>query len=170
MNGIACALQGRVGSEPEMRYTQGGRAMLSFSVAVHDTKAVEGVTEWVKCVLWGEDAERLNGTLAKGSELYIEGRLKLSTWQAQDGQQRSGLDVSVWTCAVMGAIGRKAPRRDDRGDGRTADPATTPTQRRVMTAAAVGAERARNGYGQARPYPAQPRSGEPSGDTSALPF
>ncbi len=113
MNGIVCAFEGRVGQDPELKYTQNGQALLSFGVAVSDAKAAEGAeTEWARVTVWGERAEQLHhaGTLSKGAEVYVEGRLRLNTWQGQDGQQRAGLNVSAWTVQPMGQIGRRPKR------------------------------------------------------------
>src|SRR5579884_3315137 len=111
MNGIVACATGTLGRDAELRYTQGGQACLNFSIAVADAKRREGAdTEWLKCVCWGERAEELHesGNLGKGAEVYVEGRLKLNTWAGQDGQQRSGLELSAWRVDVLGAIGRRA--------------------------------------------------------------
>lgn len=87
--------------------------MLSFSVAVADAKAPAGAEpEWVRCVVWGAEAEQLHvaGALVKGAEVYVEGRARLKEWRGQDGQQRAGVDVSAWTVQPLGAIGRHRGR------------------------------------------------------------
>ena len=110
MNGIAAALQGRI-TEPELRFTSGGQAVLQFSVVAFDGKAAAGAEpEWVKVSVWGERAEELAPSLKKGTECYIEGRLRLNTWQS-NGEQRSGLALAAWTCQPMGQVGKKAPAR-----------------------------------------------------------
>ena len=110
MNGIAAALQGRI-TEPELRYTSGGQAVLQFSVVAIDGHAAAGAEpEWVKVSVWGERAEELAPSLKKGVEVYLEGRLRLNTWQS-NGEQRSGLALSAWKCEPMGQIGKRAPMR-----------------------------------------------------------
>jgi len=112
MNGIHCALTGRLPADAELKYTSTGKALLNFSLAVDDAKHKEGdATEWVRVTVWEEQAERLADRLKKGSEVYVEGRLKLNAWNTADGEQRTGLNVSAGTCEVLGAIGRKAPKR-----------------------------------------------------------
>jgi single-strand DNA-binding protein len=129
MNGIVSAAQGTLPRDAEMRFTQSGLPMLSFSVAVHDAKRAEGAeTEWLKVVVWGELAEQLHagGALVKGTEVYAEGRLKLDQWTAADGQQRSGLSLSAWKVEPMGQIGRRRPpRREAVGNGHRAALAQT---------------------------------------------
>ena len=111
MNGIACAFQGRVARDPELRFTSSGVAFLSLSIAVHDSKAEEGApTEWVSATVWEGRAEELAEQLKKGDECYIEGRLKLWQGEGRDGTTRASLSVSAWKCEVLGAIGRRAPR------------------------------------------------------------
>ena len=111
MNGIVCAFQGRVPRDAELKYTQTGTAMLTFSVAVSDNKAPQDAPpEWVRVVAWGEMAESLEGRLVGGTECYVEGRLKLSEWTGRDGEHRAGLNVSAWTVQPMGQIGNRAPR------------------------------------------------------------
>src|SRR5687768_8155214 len=110
MNGIIAAVQGRLPKDAQpLRYTANGRAFVGFSVAVHDDKRGESdPTEWVRVTLWGEIAERLDGTLTKGREVYAEGRLRLKSWTTTEGIDRPSLEVSAWRCELIGAIGRSA--------------------------------------------------------------
>jgi single-strand DNA-binding protein len=142
VNGIRAAFEGRVGFDPELRYTQAGKALLNVSVGVSDGK---GGVEWVRATLWEALAEEMHEQLEKGVHVYVEGRLTLGQWTGQDGQQRSGLNVSAWTCEILGAIGRREPRRvdQDAGDAPVVDPADAPAYRqRIAAAAAEGAVRA----------------------------
>lgn len=113
MNGIVGAVQGRLPKDAgELRYTANGRAFLGFSLAVHDDKKPENdATEWVRVTLWGEIAERLDGSLTKGREVYAEGRLRLKSWTTAEGIDRPSVEISAWRCDLIGAIGRSAPRR-----------------------------------------------------------
>lgn len=117
MIGISAAFTGRVGNEPETRYTASGKQLLTFNVAVdQNTAATEErqatETAWVKITVWEEKAVEFEGALAKGTPVYCEGRLKLDRWTKQDGAERSGLSLSAWVVQPMGQIGRRAPRRD----------------------------------------------------------
>jgi single-strand DNA-binding protein len=110
MNGLTCAFTGRLGGDPELRYTQQGKRMLTFSVAV-DQQAAEGrpVPEviWVRVTAWEDQTAELEGRLAKGTPVYCEGRLQHNRWTAPDGSERSGLSLSAWTVQPMGQIGRR---------------------------------------------------------------
>ena len=110
MNGIIACLFGRVGQDAELRYTAQGTAFASVSVAVEDNKRAEdGPTEWARCTVWGELAEEMAPRLTKGTRAYFEGRARLKTW-TKDGAERSGLELSCWTCQPIGQIGRRAPK------------------------------------------------------------
>jgi single-strand DNA-binding protein len=81
---------GALGSEPEMRYTPGGKPVTSFSVAVsRGWRTSEGerkeATEWFNVVSWGNLAEICNQHLRKGSQVYIEGRLQTRSWEDASG-------------------------------------------------------------------------------------
>jgi single-strand DNA-binding protein len=110
MNGITAAFQGRLPRDADaLRYTSQGTALLSFSVAVEDSRRGEGdPTEWVRVTAWGELAEDLVDRLPKGAEVYVEGRLRCEQWTGSDGQPRAGLAVSAWKVEPLGQIGRRA--------------------------------------------------------------
>src|SRR5690349_13070971 len=116
MNDIAWALEGFLPADVETRFTNQGQQLCTFSVAVWDAKRKEGdETEWVKCTVWGGEAERLAPALKKGAEVYVSGWLKLNVWTAADGTQKSALNCSAWECVIKAAIGRKAlPKRPER--------------------------------------------------------
>jgi single-strand DNA-binding protein len=89
---------GNLGSEPEMRFTPGGRPVTSFRVATNwryttpDGERKEE-TEWFNVVCWSKLAEQCNQFLSKGRLVYIEGRLRMRTWEGQDGQTRSRNEI-----------------------------------------------------------------------------
>ncbi len=89
---------GNLGSDPEMRFTPSGRPVTSFRVATNwRYTSAEGErreeTEWFTIVCWSKLAEQCNQYLTKGRLVYVEGRLKTSTWEGQDGQQRSRNEI-----------------------------------------------------------------------------
>ena len=89
---------GNLGSEPEMRYTPSGRPVTSFRVATNwRYTTAEGErreeTEWFSVVSWGKLAEQCNQYLTKGRLVFVEGRLRLRTWEGQDGQKRSRNEI-----------------------------------------------------------------------------
>lgn len=84
---------GNVGTDPEMRYTPSGNAVTSFRIATNRTyntrdgeRHVE--TEWFTVTAWSRLAETCNQFVVKGMKIYVEGRLRSSSWVANDGQNR----------------------------------------------------------------------------------
>lgn len=91
-------LIGNLGKDPEMKYTQQGTAITSFTVAVNRTrKSPEGQTidetEWFRIVAWERLAETCNEYLRRGSKVYIEGRLQTRKYTDKDGQERQIVEV-----------------------------------------------------------------------------
>ncbi len=84
---------GRLGADPEMRFTPQGHAVTTFRVASNRSwRTPEGEsheeTEWFRVVAWNKLGEICNQWLSKGSRVYVEGRLQTRQWQDQDGQTR----------------------------------------------------------------------------------
>lgn len=93
-------IAGRTTKDPEIKVTPSGTAVLSFSLAVNDTKKNaqgewEEIANFFDCVLFGNRAESLAQYIPKGSKLTINGRLHQDRWQAQDGTNRSRVSIIV---------------------------------------------------------------------------
>lgn len=91
-------LIGRLGADPEIRYTPSGRAVSNFRIATNETwKNKDGQqqerTEWHSIVIWDKQAEIAAEYLKKGSHVYIEGRLQTRSWEGQDGAQRRTTEI-----------------------------------------------------------------------------
>jgi single-strand DNA-binding protein len=100
-------LVGNLGSDPEMRYTPSGKAVTSFRMATnhrYTTTAGETreETNWFRVSVWGKPAEQCNQYLSKGRQVYVEGRLHARTWQGQDGQVRTSLEVTADRVLFLG--------------------------------------------------------------------
>ncbi len=113
-------LIGRLGADPEMRYTAQGNAVTTFRVASSRTwkKAdgqLEEETEWFRVVAWNRLGEVCGEYLRKGSRVYIEGRLKTRSWQDQEGQTRYITEV-VAEDMIMLDSRRDGPSSGDMGD------------------------------------------------------
>lgn len=91
---------GNLGRDVEMRYTQQGAAVASFSIAVSEkwkdkaTGEQKESTEWLNCVVFGKQAEVAEKFLSKGSKIYIEGKLKTSQYD-KEGQTHYKTDINV---------------------------------------------------------------------------
>lgn len=98
---------GHLGRDPEMRYTQSGRPVTTFSVATSRSwKTSEGdrreETEWFNIVAWGNLAEICNQYLSKGQQVYIEGRLQTRKWEDEDGNRRTTVEVVAREMVMLG--------------------------------------------------------------------
>jgi len=98
---------GHLGRDPEMKYTPTGQPVTSFSVASSRKYKTSGgeqreETEWFNVSAWGKLAETCNQYLTKGKQVYLEGRLKSRTYQAQNGETRFSLDVSLNEIQFLG--------------------------------------------------------------------
>ena len=91
---------GRLGRDPELRYSQSGSPVCTLSVATdegytdRDGKKVDR-TEWHRVVLYSKAAENCNQFLKKGSLVYVEGSLQTRKWQDQQGQDRFSTEIKA---------------------------------------------------------------------------
>ncbi|PYT99288.1 MAG: single-stranded DNA-binding protein [Acidobacteria bacterium] len=125
-------LVGRLGRDPETRYTGSGQAVANFSVATDETyKDRNGErqkrTEWHRITAWGKLAEICQQYLKKGTMVYIEGRIQSREWQDKEGQKRTSFDIVANTMKMLssrgdaaaaaaagaGAMGGASPRSGD---------------------------------------------------------
>jgi single-strand DNA-binding protein len=92
-------LVGRLGRDPETRFTSSGQAVANFTMATDETyKDKSGQrqkhTEWHRITMWGKLAEIAQQYLKKGTLVYIEGRLQTRQWEdKRDGQKRTSTDI-----------------------------------------------------------------------------
>ncbi len=100
-------LVGRLGQNPEVRYTPSGSAVANFSVATNEawtdkSGQKQERTEWHRVVVWGKLAELCNQYLQKGRQCYVEGRLQTRSWQDKDGQTKYSTEVQAQTIQFLG--------------------------------------------------------------------
>jgi single-strand DNA-binding protein len=103
-------LVGRLGRDPETRFTAGGQAVANFSVATDESyKDRNGErqkrTEWHKIVVWGKQAEIAQQYLKKGSLVFIEGRIQSREWQDKEGQKRTSFEIVANNFRMLGGRG-----------------------------------------------------------------
>lgn len=98
---------GRLGQDPEVKYTPSGAAVSNFSVATSEAWTdKEGQkqerTEWHRIVVWGKQAENCGQYLAKGSQVYLEGTLQTRSWDApENGGKRYTTEVVARTVQFL---------------------------------------------------------------------
>ena len=115
-------LVGRLGRDPETRFTGGGQAVANFSVATDETyKDRNGErqkrTEWHKIVVWGKQAEIAQQYLKKGSLVFIEGRIQSREWQDKEGQKRTSFEIVASNFRMLGGRGDGAAAGASAGSG-----------------------------------------------------
>lgn len=98
---------GRMGRNPEMRYTPSGKPVTSFSVVTNRSWVnAEGErredTEWFNVVAWGNLAEICKQYLTKGQQLYVEGRLQTRGWEDQDGKKHYRTELVASEMIILG--------------------------------------------------------------------
>ncbi|QGP63329.1 Helix-destabilizing protein [Piscirickettsia salmonis] len=101
-------LVGNLGSDPEIRSTQGGESVATFSVATTEqykdsSGQQQEVTEWHRVVLWRRLAEVARDYLKKGSQVYIEGKIKTRKWQDKQGQDRYTTEIVGNNMQMLGS-------------------------------------------------------------------
>ncbi len=112
-------LIGKLGADPEVRYTSGGSAVATFSIATNErwndknTGERQERTEWHRIVAWGRLGEICGEYLAKGKQVYIEGRLQTRSWDDRDGNKRYTTEVVAASMVMLGsAPGGGRPMED----------------------------------------------------------
>ncbi|MDG5765832.1 single-stranded DNA-binding protein [Balneolales bacterium ANBcel1] len=103
---------GRLGADPEVRYTQNNTAVANMSVATSDRyKDKNGewqeTTEWHRVVVWGRLAEICQQYLTKGSQAYFEGPIQTRSWEDKDGQKQYTTEIKALGMQML----------DSRGEG-----------------------------------------------------
>jgi single-strand DNA-binding protein len=121
-------LVGNLGKDPEVRYTSGGQAVANLRIATSRswTDKQSGQrkeeTEWHDVEVWGKQAEQCGEYLAKGRQVYVEGRLKTDKWQdKQSGQERSKVKVVADAVRFLGGRGAGGGGAGGRGGHGPAD-------------------------------------------------
>jgi len=113
-------LIGRLGKDPETKYTQDGTAVCNFSIATSETWKDKNTgdkqekTEWHRIVAWRRLAEICGEYLRKGMQVYIEGKLQTRSWEDQDGNKRYTTEIAANQMQMLGS----------KGDGQEGPPPT----------------------------------------------
>ena len=136
-------LVGRLGKDPETRYTSSGQAVCNFSLATDETykdRAGERQkrTEWHRIVVWGKQAEIAQQYLRKGALIYLEGRIQTRQWDDREGQKRTTTEIVASNFRMLGGRGEtSAPAA---GAGAGTDAAELPSQPSSVSEDTAGPE------------------------------
>lgn len=112
-------LIGRLGKDPELRYTSSGKAVCDFSLATGDGRREREQVEWHRIVAWEKTAELCNQYLGKGSQVYVEGRIQTRRYTDKDGGERSVTEIVAQHVTFLG----------QKGEGGRADSAPAPADK-----------------------------------------
>ena len=108
-------LLGRVGTDPEMRYTPNGTAVTKLRLATDRyRKDAENETDWHDVVVWGATAEAVNQYVGTGQRVYVAGRLVQNSWEGDDGQRRHRTEIHASEVVFLDS-------RNGNGNGDAAD-------------------------------------------------
>ena len=102
-------LIGRLGKDPEMRFTPSGKAVTNFTLATNENWTDQSGerqerTEWHRIVTWGKLAENCAKLLSKGKQVYIEGRLQTRQWDDRDGNKRYTTEIVANQMQILSPV------------------------------------------------------------------
>jgi single-strand DNA-binding protein len=106
-------LIGRLGKDPEVRYTPSGTSVANFSMATseewkdRETGEKQERTEWHRIVAWRRLGEICGEYLHKGSQIYIEGRLQTRSWEDRDGNKRYTTEIVAQNMQMLSPVGKE---------------------------------------------------------------
>jgi single-strand DNA-binding protein len=108
---------GRLGGDPEVRYTPSGQAVARLSIATSESwndkqGQKQERTEWHRVVVWGKIAEIVGQHLSKGRQVYVEGRLQTRSWDDKaTGQKKYSTEIVASTVQFLGSAseGTRSP-------------------------------------------------------------
>jgi len=129
---------GNMGRDPEIRYTPSGMAVCNISVATssykknRDTGEREEDTQWHRVVVYDRAAEYIGEYSKKGTNVYVEGRLKYGKYTDNNGNERNTVDIVADEIKILsGGVGRDGDTRQQSGGNRSASTGQQNQQRRA---------------------------------------
>jgi len=121
---------GSLGQDPELRFTPSGSAVCNFSVGStprsfnrQTNEWVDGETLWMRCSVWRDAAEHCAETLTRGMRVIVQGRLKQRSWDDQDGNKRTVVELDVDEVGPSLRYATAKVAKTSRSDGGGASPA-----------------------------------------------
>lgn len=111
-------LIGNLTRDPELRYTPGGSAVCNFTLAVNrsfndKSGAKKEDTCFLRITVWGKQGETCAQYLSKGRSAFVEGRLQSRSWETEDGQKRSAIDVVADRVQFLSGRGQRDEGMND---------------------------------------------------------
>jgi single-strand DNA-binding protein len=106
-----CEFIGRLGRDPEVRFSADGNAICNFSIAVGYKSKEKETTEWIRIVSFGKLAGVCGDYLRKGSQVYIAGRMTTRKWQNKDGVEQFSTEVVAEHMQMLGGKSEESSAR-----------------------------------------------------------
>ena len=137
-------LVGRLGQNPEVRYTPSGAGVANFSIATNESWTDKSGqkqerTEWHRVVFFGRLAEIAGEYLKKGAQIYIEGRLQTRKWQDKDGHDRYTTEIVANDMQMLGSrSGAGMPNSDGFNQDQPAASAAPAAGKKAASTATAG--------------------------------
>ena len=103
----AVNLTGRLTSDVELKTTQNGKSVCTYTLAVNRPK-VKDTTDFINCVTWNQGAEYLNKYASKGDKVGVTGVLTSRKWQDQNGNNRVSFEVVTDTVEILSNVANSA--------------------------------------------------------------
>jgi single-strand DNA-binding protein len=104
-----CEFIGRLGRDPEVRFSADGNAICNFSIAVGYKSKEKETTEWIRIVSFGKLAGVCGDYLRKGSQVYIAGRMTTRKWLNKDGVEQFSTEVVSEHMQMLGGKSEESP-------------------------------------------------------------
>ena len=124
---------GNLGKDPEVRFTQSGRAVANFPIATSESwtgqdGSAQERTEWHNIVVWGKQAESCGQYLSKGRQVFVQGRIQTRKWTDQNGQDRYTTEIVAQRVQFLGGGGgaRASQESQDQGFGESSSSFQSP--------------------------------------------
>jgi single-strand DNA-binding protein len=124
-------LIGNLGKDPELKYTPGGTAVATFSLATTErytdkNNQVQKKTEWHNIVAWAKLAELAAQYLKKGRSAYIEGKITTRSWDDRDGNKKYRTEIVANTIQFLGGPGEPRAQAEEEVPAPAEEPAAQP--------------------------------------------
>ena len=143
-------LIGNLGNDPEMKYTQGGMAICTLSLATTSVRKdkdgnQQEKTEWHRCVAWNGKtsglADIIEKYVHKGDKIYLEGSIEYRQWQDKDGQTKYTTEIRVQEILLLGGKGEGGGQGSAAGSSapRAASPSASKPASKAPAKAMAGA-------------------------------
>lgn len=118
------SVTGRVG-KVELKYTQGGKAILEMSIAVGGSKKINGqwekTTTWLRTSQWDQSAERLSKMINKGDRIAVSGQLEVREYERKEGGKGTSVEIAFSEIVLLGGKPGERQQSDGPGAGNTDD-------------------------------------------------